>query len=353
MYITDLETPALVADKNIMQKNLDTMMALLDGRQPKLRPHYKTHKTPQIALWQLQNGAIGITCSKLSEAMDLADAGVEDILIANQVVQPSKIEKMAQLAGRCKLTVCVDNADNIRNISQAAQNANTHIHCYVELNIGMDRCGVNEFSEFYELASLLKELPNVSYEGIQAYAGNLAHEYDTPQRELGTAGNEARVGALIEYLEDRGITSKEVSGASTGTTYMKCKSTVYTEIQAGSFIFMDMSYKRLGLNIFDNALHVLCTVISADEDHFVIDAGVKSLCPDQDMPAIDGFTAECTKINEEHMIFYGPHNYKVGDMVKVIPGHCCSTVNLYDTIHFAVEEEIVETLAVTSRGKSQ
>ena len=353
MYIKDLETPALVADKTLMQKNLDTMMGLLEGKQPKLRPHYKTHKTAEIAQWQLKNGAIGITCSKLSEAMDLAEAGVEDILIANQVVQPSKIKKMAQLAGKCKLTVCVDNADVVRKISEAAVEAGTHIHCYVELNIGMDRCGVNEFHEFYELASLLEELPGVSYDGIQAYAGNLAHEYDTPHREMGTATNEARVGALLLYLEERGITSKEVSGASTGTAYMKAKSTVFTEIQAGSFIFMDKSYQRLGMNLFEHALHVVCTVISADEEHFVIDAGVKSLCPDQDMPAIDGFTAEITKINEEHMIFYGPHNYKVGDMVKVIPGHCCSTVNLYDEINFAIGEEIVETVKVTSRGKSQ
>ena len=98
---------------------------------------------------------------------------------------------------------------------------------------------------------------------------------------------------------------------------------------------------------------MVCTVISADENHFVIDAGVKSLCPDQDMPAIDGFVAETTKINEEHMIFYGPHSYKVGDMVKVIPGHCCSTVNLYDEIHFAEGDKIVNKLAVVSRGKSQ
>ena len=353
MFITDLETPALVADKVLMQKNLDTMMGLLDGQKPKLRPHYKTHKTPQIALWQLRNGAIGITCSKLSEAEDLAQAGVEDILIANQVVQPSKIAKMAQLAGKCKLIVCVDNADNIRQISKAAQNAKTHIHCYVELNIGMNRCGVNTFQEFYELAKLLKELPNVSYDGVQAYAGNLAHEYDQPVREQNTVDNEARVSALVSYLKERGIESREVSGASTGTAYLKAKSTIYTEIQAGSFIFMDMSYKRLGLNLFENALHVACTVISADDSHFVIDAGVKSLCPDQDLPAIDGFTAEDTKINEEHMIFYGPHNYKVGDMVKVIPGHCCSTVNLYDDIYFVQGEKVTGKLTVKSRGKSQ
>lgn len=353
MYITDLETPALVADRTIMQKNLNTMMRLIEGKKPKLRPHYKTHKTPQIALWQLKNGAIGITCSKLSEALDLADAGINDILIANQVVQPSKIAAMAQLAKRCKLTVCVDNADNIRQISTAAQEAQSHIHCYVELNIGMDRCGVNTFEEFYELAKLLEELPNVSYDGVQAYAGNLAHEYDQPNRESGTADNEARVSALVAWLEERGIHSKEISGASTGTAYLKAQSTIYTELQAGSFIFMDMSYKRLGLHLFENALHVICTVISADDRHFVIDAGVKSLCPDQDMPAIEGFTAERTKINEEHMIFYGPHNYKVGDVVKVIPGHCCSTVNLYDQIYFAEEEQIVDRLAVTSRGKSK
>lgn len=353
MRIQDLETPALVVDRNVMERNMDRMVELLKGKQPKLRPHYKSHKCPQISRIQMEKGAVGITCSKLSEAEDLAEAGIENILIANQVVQPSKIARMAQLAKRCTLTVCVDNAENIKAISRAAADAESHVHCYVEFNIGMNRCGVETFDEFFTLAKLLEELPGVSYDGIQAYAGNLAHEYDAQKRERETEENEGHLRELIQYLEERDVHTKEVSGASTGTAYLKIDSSVYTELQAGSYIFMDRSYQRLDLNLFEQSLYVMATVISVHYDYFVIDAGVKSLCPDQDMPAIDGFEAAESKINEEHMIFYGPHNFKPGDMVRVIPGHCCSTVNLYDDIYVAEGDRIVGKMKVTSRGKSR
>ena len=137
MKVRNLETPALVIDRQEMEKNLQRMNGLLEGTCLKLRPHYKTHKSPVIARMQLENGACGITCSKLSEAEDLANAGIEDILIANQVVQPSKISRLAHLAGRCRLTVCVDQEENIRALSAAAVLAGTQIHCYVELDIGM------------------------------------------------------------------------------------------------------------------------------------------------------------------------------------------------------------------------
>ncbi|MGN0712433.1 MAG: alanine racemase, partial [Anaerovoracaceae bacterium] len=217
MIVRNLETPALVIDRQEMEKNLQRMNGLLEGTGLKLRPHYKTHKSPVIARMQLEHGSCGITCSKLSEAEDLANAGIEDILIANQVVQPSKISRLAHLAGRCRLTVCVDQEENIRALSAAAVLAGTHIHCYVELDIGMNRCGVTTFEAFYRLAALLEELPGVSYDGVQAYAGNLAHEYDKEKREAATAANEKRLEELLAYLSKRGIESREVSGGSTGT----------------------------------------------------------------------------------------------------------------------------------------
>lgn len=353
MRLEELETPALVVEKEPMERNMDKMTELLAGSKLKLRPHYKTHKSPWIAKMQLEKGAVGITCSKLSEAEDLADAGVENILIANQVVQPQKVKKLAALAGRCQLTVCVDQLNNIRDISREAVSAGTHVHCYVEMNIGMNRCGVDSFQECYELAKALEELPGVSYDGIQAYAGHLAHEYDTEKQERETAENEEYLKRLTAYLEERGISTKEVSGASTGTAYLKRNSGVYTEIQAGSYIFLDRSYGRLHLNLFEHALFVMATVISSHDSYFVIDAGVKSLCPDQDMPAIEGFDAAEVKINEEHMVFRGSHSYQVGDMVRVIPGHCCSTVNLYDEMYVVQNGRIIDKPAVTSRGKSQ
>lgn len=361
MKVRNLETPALVIDRQEMEKNLQKMNGLLEGTCLKLRPHYKTHKSPVIARMQLENGACGITCSKLSEAEDLANAGIEDILIANQVVQPSKISRLAHLAGRCRLTVCVDQEENIRALSAAAVLAGTQIHCYVELDIGMNRCGVTTFEDFYRLAALLEELPCVSYDGVQAYAGNLAHEYEKEKREAATAANEKRLKELLAYLSERGIESREVSGGSTGTVALKTKSTVYTEIQSGSFIFLDMAYR--GMNtVFQNSLFVMATVISAGPDHFVIDAGIKSICPDQGNPGIVGHAYESINLSEEHTAFYGEHSFQVGDMVQVIPGHCCSTVNLFDEMYLVsrtteneqIQDAVIEDcLPVVSRGRAR
>ena len=149
MKLKDLETPALIIDELVMEENMDHMMAMLEDTRIQLRPHYKTHKSPDLAWLQIEKGAKGITCSKLSEAEDLVKAGIYDILIANQVVQKSKIARLASLAGMCHMTVCVDSEQNIRDLSAAACLADSVIHCYVELDIGMKRCGVNTFEEFY------------------------------------------------------------------------------------------------------------------------------------------------------------------------------------------------------------
>ena len=352
MKLKNLETPALVIDEMTMEENMDRMMEMLEDTRIALRPHYKTHKSPDLAWLQIEKGAKGITCSKLSEAEDLVKAGIYDILIANQVVQKPKIARLASLAAMCHMTVCVDSEQNIRDLSAAAVLAGSVIHCYVELDIGMKRCGVTDFEEFYRLASLLEELPGVSYDGIQAYAGNLAHEYDAEKREAEIEKNEIRLKELIAYLEERGIKNREVSGCSTGSVYMKKHSLIYTEIQAGSYIFLDMAYR--GMNTaFKNALYVLATVISAGPEHFVIDAGVKSICPDQGNPGLADIEFESLSLSEEHTAFYGPHSLKVGDMVRVIPGHCCSTVNLFDEMYLADGDTVIDRIPIVSRGKAR
>lgn len=352
MKIRDLETPALIVMQDKMEANLQRMLNMLEGKSLKLRPHYKTHKSTYIASMQIAAGAKGITCSKLSEAEDLAGSGIKDILIANQIVQPSKILRLAFLAKTCRMTVCVDDEENIKALSEAAVVAGSSINCYVELELGMNRCGVSDFSRFYELAALLESLPNVTYGGIQAYAGNMSHEYDREKREKITLQNEEKIRQLLIYLKDRGIESQNVSGGSTGTAYIKAEDSVYTELQAGSFMFMDRSYGKMDLG-FENALFVAATVISAGEDRFVIDGGIKSLSPDQGPPCIKGYEYERISLSEEHTSFYGSHDFKIGDMILLVPGHCCATVNLYDQMYFARGDEIISKMPVVSRGKAQ
>jgi len=187
LRIERLETPSLIVEERILLKNMETMKNLLKGSSLELRPHYKSHKCAAIAKWQIQNGAKGMTCAKLSEALDLADIGIEDILIANQIVEPKKITRLAQLAGDCHLTVCVDNLENIKALSAAAKLAGTVIHCLIEYDIGMDRCGVTEVEQVISLAEAIGCENHLHFSGIQAYAGHLSHMEDIEMRKQMTA----------------------------------------------------------------------------------------------------------------------------------------------------------------------
>ncbi len=353
MKRNDLETPALILDKRIFEANMDKMEKLLEGTPMKLRPHYKSHKCPEIARIQIERGAAGITCAKLGEAEDLAAAGIENILIGNQVVQPAKVKRVGQLAGKCYLIICVDNADNIRELSRAAVEAGTVIHCLVEYEVGMKRCGVDTYGEFLELAKLADSLDGLVFEGVQAYAGHMAHEHSEKVRISETERIENEVRGLKKYLEDNGLKVKEIGGGSTGTVEQKPKDSVYTDIQAGSYIFMDNAYGRLQLG-FENALFVLTTVISTKKDRIVTDTGVKSLGMDQGNPVFLG-VPEGSEISmsEEHGAVYCEHSYKINDKLLYIPGHCCTTVNMFDEIYVVDGDEVVGCWKVTSRGKAQ
>ena len=241
MRLEYLETPALVVDLDALEYNIEAGNRMLEGSKMKMRPHYKSHKCPAIAHMQINAGAKGITCSKISEAEDLIASGIEDVLIANQIVHPAKVARLAYLAKCCHLTVCVDNGDNILDLQKAASAQGATIHCLIEYEIGMKRCGVDTPEDFYELVSVIEKCPNLTFDGIQAYAGNLSHEENYQVRASESVRVEERLSALKQYVEERGTAVKEVSGASTGTIQFRKADSVYTEVQAGSYIFMDMA----------------------------------------------------------------------------------------------------------------
>lgn len=353
MKINDLETPALILDKKAFQANLDKMDVLLKNTSMKLRPHYKSNKCSEIAKMQIARGASGITCAKLGEAEDLAKAGIKNILIANQVVQPSKIKKIAELAKNCYLIICVDKTENIVELSLAATEAGSQIHCLVEYEVGMKRCGVDTYKEFLELAKIIDKCDGLVFEGIQAYAGHMAHEHSKEVRIAETIRIENEITGLKKYVEKNGFKVKEVGGGSTGTVEQKPKGSVYTDIQAGSYIFMDNAYRQLNLG-FKNALFVLTTVISTKKDRVVTDTGVKSLGMDQGNPIFLGVPKDSTiSMSEEHGAVYCQHNFNLNDKLLYIPGHCCTTVNIFDEIYVVDGDEVVDCWKVTARGKAQ
>ena len=349
MQLNGLQTPALIVDKKKFEKNMQIMKALVDGSGIALRPHFKSHKSVAIAHMQIANGAKGMTCAKLSEAEDLADAGIDDILIANQVVEPQKIARLAYLANHCRLTVCVDNDKNIEDLDKAAALAGSTIYLYIEFEIGMQRCGITDPQEVLRLAKLIQSKNNLSFAGIQAYAGHISHMVDGKAREELTLHNHVKIRNLLKLLDENGVPVKEVSGASTGTVHYKVRENLYTELQTGSYLFMDAVYGQLGLP-FENSLFILTTVVSKQENITVVDAGVKTCGVDQGMPSIVGATAQRIVDSEEHFQLHGlSENVQVGDKLLLIPGHCCSTVNLHDRIYMIEDDKVVDRIQITAR----
>lgn len=350
MLVERLETPALIVEEKTFLKNAETMKKLLEGTSLALRPHYKSHKCAAIARWQVKNGAKGMTCAKLSEALDLANAGIEDILIANQIVEEKKISRLARLAGDCRLTVCVDDAENIAALSHAAKEAGTTIHCLIEYDIGMERCGVTEIEDVVKLAEAIGSESHLCFDGIQAYAGHISHVVDLAERREMTDANYKKLRELLKTLDSKGMHAETVSGGSTGTAQIKAAEGLYTELQAGSYLFMDATYATLNLP-FENSLFVLSSVVSRRGDLTVVDAGVKTCGVDQGMPAIRGASAHKIVASEEHFQLHGLScDTKRGDKLLLIPGHCCSTINSHDKLYFVDEGRVVDRIAVTGRG---
>ena len=197
MHINNIETPALILDKKTLLENIKAMNEIIDSTGVSLRPHYKSHKCSALAHLQIDSGAKGMTCAKLSEAIDLCDCGIEDILIANQITDVKKIRRLADLAGDCHLTVCVDDIENINNLSIAAKNSGNTIYCLVEYEIGMKRCGVETKEEVLALAKEIEAKDNLVFAGIQAYAGHISHMIDLDERKNKTQENHQKIKELI------------------------------------------------------------------------------------------------------------------------------------------------------------
>ncbi len=353
MKLEQLETPALILDVDVFNANQEKMMKYVNDLGVALRPHYKSNKCIAIVHEQLKKGAKGITCAKLSEAQDLIEAGVEDVLIANQVTEPGKIARLASLAKCCKLGVAVDQSQNIKDLEAAAALQNSTIYVLVEYEIGMKRCGVQTKEELLALAKEINSCEHLVFEGIQAYAGHLSHETDTKKREVESNKIEERLWEARNYLTENGVHVKEVSGSSTGTIANRKKGTPYTEIQAGSYVFMDVAYSKLNLE-FKNSLFVLTTVISKGNNQTITDAGRKSASVDQENPVFYGYEDATVNCSEEHTKVSNEYVDKpIGEKLKLIPGHCCTCMNQNEFLYMVRDGKVINKAPITSHGKSR
>ena len=354
--IEEMETPALLIDLDILEYNIATMANFINDKRAKLRPHFKTHKCPTISHKQINAGAKGITCAKLGEAETLVLAGIKDVLIANTIVQPSKIIRLAGLAhGDTKISVAVDNKQNISVLSEAATTVGSTIHVLVEVNIGMERCGVNTPEEVFFLARQIIEAEGLVFEGIQAYEGHLVYNTDIEIRRQGVGEGADKLNNIKNFLENNGISVNQVSGGGTGTYNITGNNMIWTEIQAGSYIFMDTVYERLGLD-FKNALSILTTIIHKRPGMAVTDAGLKVYSTEQGPPRIKNYPhlKVHDELSEEHGTIVDPRDELTYlQKIEYIPSHCCTTVNLHDYFYCMRNGFLEGVWPISARGKSQ
>jgi len=350
----DLDTPALLIDLAVMDANIKRMADYFAQRPCNLRPQTKTHKCPEIALRQLAAGAAGITCAKVGEAEAMADAGIRDILVANQVVGPLKAERLAALAKRCDIIVAVDDAANVREIAQAAARRGRLVGLLIEVNVGMNRCGVLGPEQAGAVAREIDKHRNVKLRGVMGYEGHTVFLTNPQEKQAAVKAAMDGLLAARDALVAAGFEVEIVSAGGTGTYNITGDLPGITELQAGSYVVMDSKYRQVTPE-FECALFVLATVISRPTPgRIILDCGRKAISMDFGMPLVVGRDhAEVAKLSEEHAIIEAAEasDLKPADKVMLLPSHCCCTINMYDRF-YAVRGDTVEYVwPISGRGK--
>jgi len=362
MSLAEVDTPALILDLDAFERNLTHMAAAVAGRPVRLRPHAKSHKCAEIALRQIAHGAVGVCCQKVSEAEALVAGGVSDVLIANEVVGAGKLERLAKLALKARLAVCVDSPENVFALEAAAARAGARIDVLVEVNVGADRCGVEPGEPALALARSVAACRNLRFAGLQAYHGGAQHLRSVAERRRAIGRAVESVRATRTLIEANGIACATVTGAGTGSFPLELESGAFDELQPGSYIFMDADYHRNEYDAawprFEQSLFVWTTVMSRPvPSRAVVDAGLKASSVDSGMPQLWNLPGvEYTKASDEHGVLAiapGVDAPALGAKLLLVPGHCDPTVNLYDWF-VCVRRGVVEALwQVSARGATR
>lgn len=357
----EIDTPALLIDLDAFEYNLDHMAALLAPTGVKLRAHAKTHKSPVIAKLQMARGAVGQCVQKTTEAEVLAWGGIPDILISNEVVGAAKLARVCALSRITTIALCVDDAAQVAAIEAAAADAGVRMTVLVEIDVGAARCGVPAGPEAVALAQQIAASRHLRFGGLQAYQGSAQHKRTVEERRTLIDGAVDASRRTVEQLRQQGLDCPIVGGAGTGTFQLEAASGVYTEMQAGSYVFMDADYARnldaagAPVSTFRHALFVLATVMSAPRRGLaVLDAGHKAVAVDSGLPTLwRKPDIRYVSASDEHgKLDVGSEAEmpKLGEKLRLVPGHCDPTVDKYDW-YVGVRKGRVECLwPVAARG---
>ena len=360
MNESEIQTPALVLDLDALERNIKKMGDYAKAHGMRHRVHGKMHKSVDVAkLQENLGGAVGVCCQKVSEAEVFAKGGIKDVLVSNQVRDPLKIERLARLPKTgSRIIVCVDELDNVAELNDAAAKEGTELEVFVEIDCGAGRCGVTTTEAVVSIAKAVDAASNLKFTGIQAYQGAMQHLDSYQDRK-------AKLDAAIDMVKDALAGLKEVglSGGGTGSYYFESNSGVFNELQCGSYAFMDADYGRIldkeGTRIdqgeWENAFFIYTQIMShAKADKAICDAGLKAQSVDSGLPVIFGRKdVEYIKCSDEHGVITDPNGaLKVGDKLRLVPGHCDPTANVHDW-YVGVRNGKVETVwPVSARGKA-
>lgn len=365
MDAADIQTPCLVLDLDALERNIRKMGDYAEAHGMDLRVHGKMHKSVDIAKLQERiGGAVGVCCQKASEAEVFVRGGIRDVLVSNQVCDLVKIDRLARLPKRgARVIVCVDDANNVSDLAAAARKHGTQLEVLVEIDCGQGRCGVATPAEVIALAKAVDAAEGLKYSGIQAYLGSAQHLDSYAAREEKLNAAIAQVKQIVGGLTAAGLEPEIVTGGGTGSYHFESNSGVYTELQCGSYAFMDADYGRIkdkdGNRIDEEEWEYACFILTqvmshVKADRAVVDAGLKVQSVDSGLPVVHGRDdVEYISCSDEHGVITDPNGaLKVGDKLRLVPGHCDPTANIHDW-YVGVRNGKVETLwPVSARGKA-
>jgi D-serine deaminase-like pyridoxal phosphate-dependent protein len=362
MHVSEIDTPALVVDLDILERNLQHVAGYAKEHGLRLRPHTKTHKSVRVGARQLQLGAVGLTVAKVGEAEVMLGAEPADLLVAYPVIGHAKLERLAEVARKTRVTVALDSVEAARQLSEAAGAAQVEIGVLAEVDVGLGRVGVSPGEPLLQLAQAIEKLPHLKLEGIAFYPGHIKDVEETGL--LALARLSALVGGILADFRAAGIEARVVSGGSTPTLFHSHQVEGLTEIRPGTYVFNDLNTLRSGAcTMADCAATILCTVVStARPGQMIVDGGSKTFSSDRlSNPAevtfghiVEAPGARFHKMNEEHGyvdVTHSDRKFQMGDRVHVIPNHICVAVNLHEQVYGVRGDVVEETWRVDARGK--
>ncbi|MFX1299241.1 MAG: alanine racemase [Promethearchaeota archaeon] len=350
-----ISTPALIVNYDIMQKNIEKMAKFVKDNEVNLRPHLKTAKLPIVAHMILKaGGAKGIAVAKIGEAEIFVQSGFDDILIANQVIDPDHIKRLVMLNKYALVRCAVDSEQNILELSKYATESNLELEVLLEINLGLGRAGVESGVPALEMARFIKKIPGVKLVGLQGYEGHLTPMMNLEQKEKMTIECMKMILNTKKLLNENGFSIHYVSTSGSATYMYAAKCEGVTEIQPGTYVFSDEHLHRVN-PLFEPAVTVLSTIQNqTGKKEFTIDAGTKAIPIGDGKPIIKGYSKIRFRVmNEEHsQIKALGAEFKIGQKIELIPAHVCITINLYDHIHVVKNNEYIGKWEILARGKN-